>query len=494
MEPQRRHRRRVVGSLAVLTLLGATMVLASPDADAAQRGSLLCSGYRACSERVYTTNDYPQHAARSYWTMYAGDNCTNYVAYVESTIFGVATPTYNLGDGGQWAQAASRHGVVVNGVPTVGAVAVWTGGSSGIPWPGHVAVVEDVGPRGRYIDISQQHMSDDPDGFDWTRIYRDPRDNEWQDWPNSFVHFHGGPGSLVDGVHVGVAGTPPDALETAGDWRDTFGIRGMHLRAPGLERTTSPSVSDVLHGVEVAYETSKRHLETAGSDGSHRYRVVVDAGTDPSITAVLHGYEVAVQSSTGQLVTVGASGTRVWALRMKAHTSPSITPLLGGGLEIAAVSRAGLLVTLGADGDRRWRVTVRPGTNPSITASFGGGYEVAVETAKGKLATVGTTGTRFWDVMLRSTSSPSITAAFDGGYEVAFVSPAGRLHTVGALGSRIWGLKVRANTSPSITARHGGGYEVAFQSKSGVLVTVDSSRVRVWRIAMAPGTSPSIGH
>jgi surface antigen len=120
--------------------------------------------------------------------MYAGDNCTNYVAFTEST-FGVLTPSYSLGNAYEWAAAASAHGVLVNHTPTVGAVAVWYGD---MDYSGHVAIVEAVGPNVSYVVISQQHMIT-ADGYDWVRIYPDVSKNQWQDWPNAFIHFALGP-------------------------------------------------------------------------------------------------------------------------------------------------------------------------------------------------------------------------------------------------------------------------------------------------------------
>ena len=86
--------------------------------------------------------------------MYAGDNCTNYVAYAESSL-GVPTPQYSLGNADQWVAAASAHGVRVNHTPTVGAVAVWYGEMG---WSGHVDVVEAVRANVRSKVISQQHI------------------------------------------------------------------------------------------------------------------------------------------------------------------------------------------------------------------------------------------------------------------------------------------------------------------------------------------------
>ena len=70
---------------------------------------------------------------------------------------------------------AAAHGVAVDHTPTVGAVAEWDDGTAGIGGPGHVGVVEAVGRVGDridWIDVSQQHIDSDADGYDWERIYR----------------------------------------------------------------------------------------------------------------------------------------------------------------------------------------------------------------------------------------------------------------------------------------------------------------------------------
>jgi surface antigen len=179
-------------------LLPTVFFVATQPASAAAVSSTLCSGYTACSLGTYTTHGYQNHSGSSFWTMYPGDNCTNYVAFVESTFYQVPTPTYNLGDGGLWAAAAAQHGVLVNNTPAVGSVAVWSGGSSGMGNEGHVAVVEAVGPNDSYIVISQQHMLDDVNGYDWTVINTDASQNQWEQWPDSFIHFSTGPTALAN--------------------------------------------------------------------------------------------------------------------------------------------------------------------------------------------------------------------------------------------------------------------------------------------------------
>ena len=182
--------RRFRWSNLALALAALVVLALAPlsTASAASAPSTLCSGYQGCTIGNFTTHGYQNVSDRSYWTMYAGDNCTNYVAYVESTTYRVTAPNYDLGNGGQWASAASAHGVVVNDVPSVGAVAVWTGYSPGMSSSGHVAVVEAVGPRDSYVVVSQQHMID-ADGYDWVRIMRSSAANEWENWPSGFIHF-----------------------------------------------------------------------------------------------------------------------------------------------------------------------------------------------------------------------------------------------------------------------------------------------------------------
>jgi surface antigen len=178
--------------LAVLTtsLVGSGLIsAAAARADADTDGGVLCSGYAACSTDGFTTNGYPANAKTSWWRMFPGDNCTNYVAYVESQVFGVTEPTYLLGDAYQWAGNASANGIPVNDTPTVGAVAFWGSGTLGMKRYGHVAIVQAVGPNGSYIDISQSGMGKSDNGYDWERIYANSA--SWEPWPDSFIHFAG---------------------------------------------------------------------------------------------------------------------------------------------------------------------------------------------------------------------------------------------------------------------------------------------------------------
>lgn len=185
----RQRRGRGAASLVSSLFLATAMCVSIPSsASAVGTSSTLCSGYAACSQGTYTTHGYAAHSATSYWEMYPGDNCTNYVAFVESTQYHVATPSYDLGNADQWAASAAGHGVLVNKTPLVGSVAVWLNDSTGIPGSGHVAVVEAVGPHSSYVVVSQQHMIG-TDGFDWVILKRGGSPGQWLNWPEEFIHF-----------------------------------------------------------------------------------------------------------------------------------------------------------------------------------------------------------------------------------------------------------------------------------------------------------------
>jgi hypothetical protein len=187
---------RVHALSACAALLVTSACLGAWSGGAQAAGSRVCDGYAACTAAGFPSHDYGGHAMSSYWLMSAGDECTNYAAYVEQTEYGVAAPSYILGDGGAWAMTAAAHGVSVDHTPTIGAVAEWDDGTDGIGGPGHVGVVEAVGRVGErinWIDISQQHIDSDADGYDWERIYARSSPSTWEPWPSHFIHFPGRP-------------------------------------------------------------------------------------------------------------------------------------------------------------------------------------------------------------------------------------------------------------------------------------------------------------
>jgi surface antigen len=190
----RRNRRLLAAGLPLMAIAAAALptVLSHVTAKSAAQlrpSYTLCAGWIHCTRMGYPSYHYQTRGFRSYWRMSAGDQCTNYAAYVESTVYHVREPRFLLGNGGQWAATAAAHGIKVNHTPSVGAVAEWDGGAPGMSSAGHVAVVEAVGPRHRYIVISQQHIGGQRNDYDWTLIRAHRSAEAWQTWPSHFIHF-----------------------------------------------------------------------------------------------------------------------------------------------------------------------------------------------------------------------------------------------------------------------------------------------------------------
>jgi surface antigen len=157
-------------------------------ASASPAAGPLCEGWSGCSVSPYTTHNYQNVMSSSYWGMDTGTDCTNYVAFVESSLYGVTTPDFHLGAAKDWATNAEEHGVTVNQSPTVGSVAQWNADPPHINSDGHVAIVEQVGPNDSYIVVSQDNWSSDTDSYGWALILADTP-NQGEPWPDNFIHF-----------------------------------------------------------------------------------------------------------------------------------------------------------------------------------------------------------------------------------------------------------------------------------------------------------------
>ncbi|HXS62600.1 MAG TPA: CHAP domain-containing protein [Streptosporangiaceae bacterium] len=190
----RRNRRLLAAGLPLMAIAAAAIPtvishVTAKDAASARPSRTLCTGWARCTRHGYPSYHYQARGFRSYWRMSAGDQCTNYTAYVESTVYHVREPSFLLGNGGEWAATSAAHGIKVNHTPSVGAVAEWDGGAVGMSSAGHVAVVEAVGPHHRYIVVSQQHIGGQRNDYDWTRIFAHRSTTRWQTWPSHFIHF-----------------------------------------------------------------------------------------------------------------------------------------------------------------------------------------------------------------------------------------------------------------------------------------------------------------
>lgn len=121
---------------------------------------------------------YSKAAGTSYWTMAAGHNCTNYVAW-RLIKLGMPRDVDWLHNGSQWAKEARAKKIPVDHEATVGAVAQWNAGTPGSS-SGHVAYVEAVGDS--WILISEDNYASGPRQTEV--IYAGS-----PQWPTHFIHF-----------------------------------------------------------------------------------------------------------------------------------------------------------------------------------------------------------------------------------------------------------------------------------------------------------------
>ncbi len=144
-----------------------------PTSAAEASSSVICSGYASCSDKGYSHFGYSTQKSKSYWGMYTGTNCTNYVAYRLVTTNGMPNtrPKAGVGNAKDWGFAMAS---ITNSTPTVGSVAWW--GKTGH----HVAYVEKiVSPT--EIWVSESNWSG---AFDWRKITK-----SGSGWPDGFIHF-----------------------------------------------------------------------------------------------------------------------------------------------------------------------------------------------------------------------------------------------------------------------------------------------------------------
>lgn len=139
----------------------------------------LCSGYQGCQAAGYSDAGYRQASSTMYWRMYAGHNCTNYVAYrlIQSGMPDVR-PWNGSGNASNWGVAMAA---ITDQVPTVGSVAWYKPHVTPAGSAGHVAYVEQVISDTEII-VSEDYWGGD---FYWRRITK-----SGGGWPSGFIHFN----------------------------------------------------------------------------------------------------------------------------------------------------------------------------------------------------------------------------------------------------------------------------------------------------------------
>lgn len=154
--------------VALLGLVASLVVQAPP---AQSSSTLLCKGFTACQKAGYSSFGYgPTNYKKMWWRMYAGHNCTNYVAYrMIQAGMSSTRPWSGSGDARNWGIVFKSK---TNQTPMVGSVAWWSSN--------HVAYVQQVVDANTII-ISEDHYRGD---FDWRKITR-----AGGGWPTGFIHL-----------------------------------------------------------------------------------------------------------------------------------------------------------------------------------------------------------------------------------------------------------------------------------------------------------------
>ena len=176
-----------------------------------KKSSYLCYGYNACSAAGMSSAGYATANKKMYWRMYAGHNCTNYVAYrmVQSGLPNTR-PWTGAGNATYWGTSVPK---LTNTTPTVGAVAWWRANQGPAGSAGHVAYVEKVVSADEII-VSQDSWRGD---FSWATITRASGN-----WPSGFIHFNDA--DLLNTAAPVVAGLPKVGAQltaSSGAWTPT---------------------------------------------------------------------------------------------------------------------------------------------------------------------------------------------------------------------------------------------------------------------------------
>jgi surface antigen len=164
-----------------LTATAASLVPTGEDSAHAATVGVLCSGFAACTDAGMSESGYHAVWNKMFWNMYAGSNCTNYVAYrmIKAGMSSTRPAQLKPGKGNAtyWGTSFSSQ---TNQTPTVGAVAWWKANAPGAGSAGHVAYVEKVYSSSDIV-VSESNWAGN---FDWRRITKSAN------WPTGFIHLH----------------------------------------------------------------------------------------------------------------------------------------------------------------------------------------------------------------------------------------------------------------------------------------------------------------
>lgn len=290
----------------MLTIAVAAGVLI-PSSPAAATYTVLCSGYSSCASKGYSNSGYSINQSKSYWQMYTGTNCTNYVAYRLQTTNGMSNtrPRSGVGNANVWGTVMSS---ITNSTPAVGSVAWWG------PSPGHhVAYVEKVVSPTEIL-VSESNWSG---AFDWRRIVK-----SGSGWPNGFIHFADlAMKNTAAPVVTGTARVGSTLSASIGSWSpspDSYTYAWLLDGVPitgATSATYKPAASQVTHKISVAVTALRTSYPTASAISK---TVTVAAGAlsavEPPTISGTPQVGQTLTASTGTWSPAGASYAYQWKL------------------------------------------------------------------------------------------------------------------------------------------------------------------------------------
>jgi surface antigen len=323
--------------VAVLAVLAGLFVVAPP---AQATSTLLCKGFAACTRAGYPNYGYNLQYKKMWWRMYAGHNCTNYVAYrMVSNGMSATRPWSGSGDARNWGVVFASK---TNHTPMVGSVAWWS--------TNHVAYVEQIIDANTIV-ISEDHYGGD---FDWRRIVR-----SGGGWPTGFIHLNDE--KMAATAAPRITGTPKvDAAvtATAGSWNRTGATYSYQWLANGAAiagataPTYTPTAEQLSRALSVKVTASKAGYRSASS---------VSAATAPTAPGTM---VVATEPTITGIAKVGGVLTATAASFTPAATTASFS-WLADGVPIAGANQPTL--TLGPDQLGHRITAVATGQRPGYT-------------------------------------------------------------------------------------------------------------------------------
>ena len=303
--------RRGAGRLVGLLLALAVSLVVLPAVPAQGYSTYLCTGYASCESKGYSHAGYRTAGQQMYWRMYAGHNCTNYVAYrLVQNGMPNERPWTGSGNATNWGEAM-KH--LVDGTPVVGSIAWWRAGVPGGGSVGHLAYVEQVVSPDEII-VSEDSWGGD---FHWRRIT-----TSGSGWPTGFIHFRDQQVEAQEAPSItGDAAVGATLRATPGSWKPASSTRlqwyaGNTPIAGADEETFTPTAAQRRNRLSVAVVATKKGYADGTATSSRTSKVkpgTLTTRSAPTVTGTARVDEVLTATRGGYEPTPEQTGLQWYA-------------------------------------------------------------------------------------------------------------------------------------------------------------------------------------